>query len=328
MTASGEPTAVDARELTARGIARARRFLDAVRTKPSQNLTPPQELLASNEFSRPFRDAPKVARRSFATRREVGEYFSPRLAPIKRQVADRASFWSWLGIFYFEDMVRAANGSPRLARRDETFVIDPRDPQSRRNRHRHYLRSAWQLYETHGEDAAFLLDQAPEREGAIADRVMGSQRIFNSEGLVPLILRMYTVGTRQKRGFMGRPGGMRHLLRVLDQLERTYDVHHMSPEALMRILPPEFESWTKPDPKLARWESKVRAKGAGTMRYRGHTAHVAVNAAGGKLEAQVEGPASAGAVGAISAYDATELRRRLRKLVSDLQRNQRETRSE
>lgn len=320
--------AVDARELTARGIARARRFLDAVRAKPSGDLTPPQELLASNEFIRPFRDAPKVARRSFATRREVGEYLSPRLAPIKRLVADRASFWSWLGIFYFKDVVRVANGSARLPRRDETFVIDPRDPQSRRNRHRHYLRSAWQLYETHPEDAAFLLDQAPAKEGAIADRVLGSQRIFTSAGLVPLILRLYTTGARQKRGFMGRPGGLKHLLRVLDQLERTYDMHHMSPAALMRILPPEFESWTKPDPKLARWESKVRAEGAGKMHYRGHTARVAVNAASGRLDAQVEGPAAAGVVGAISAYDATELRRRIRKLVSDLQRNQRETRSE
>lgn len=267
VTASGEALAVDARELTAKGIARARRFLDAVRAKPSGNLTPPQALLASNEFSRPFRDAPTVARRSFATRREVGEYLSPRLAPIKRQVADRASFWSWLGIFYFEDVVSVANGSARLSRSDETFVIDARDPQSARNRHRHYLRSAWQLYETHGEDAAFLLDQVPAREGGITNRVLGSQRIFNSAGLVPLILCLYTDRARQKRGFMDRPGGLRHLLRVLDQLERTYDVHHMSPEALMRILPPEFESWTKPDPKLARWESTVRAKGAGKMRY-------------------------------------------------------------
>lgn len=316
---------VEAREFTVRGIARARRFLDEVRAEPSGSLTPPQNLLAGGPFSRPFPNAPKVARRSFATRRDVGEYLSPKLAPIKLQIADRTSFWSWLGIFYFEDVVRVANGSARLARRDEMFVIDPRDPLSRRHQHRHCLRAAWQLYETHEEEAAFLLEQAPATLGTIANTVLGSQRIFNSVGLVPLIMRLYTNGTRQKRGFEDRPGGIKHLMRVLDQLERTYDVYDMSLQALLRILPPEFEPWTKPDPKLARWESTVRAKGRGTMRYKRHTARATVNSASGRLEAQVKDPGSA-PVGAISAYDATELRRRLRKLVNDLQRNQQEER--
>ena len=57
------------------------------------------------------------------------------------------------------------------------------------------------------------------------------------------MLRLYTTGTRQKRGFGQRPGGLRHLIRVLDQLERTYDVYGMSPDALIRILPEEFRRW-------------------------------------------------------------------------------------
>ena len=38
-------------------------------------------------------------------------------------------------------------------------------------------------------------------------------------------------------------GGLRHLIRVLDQLERTYDVYGMEPDALLRILPEEFRQW-------------------------------------------------------------------------------------
>ena len=38
-------------------------------------------------------------------------------------------------------------------------------------------------------------------------------------------------------------GGLRHLLRVLDQLERTYDVYGMEPDALLSILPEEFRQW-------------------------------------------------------------------------------------
>ena len=146
-------------------------------------------------------------------------------------------------MFHFEDTVRIVDGRATLSPLDETFVIDPGDDQNLRGMHRHYLRSAWQLYEVHGNHAAFLLDQPPTARGDIADRILQSQRIFNSVGIVQLILRLYTEGRRNKRGFRDKPGGLRHLLRVLDQFERTYDVYGMSPQAVARILPLEFEPW-------------------------------------------------------------------------------------
>ena len=234
---------VPARELTATGIERAQRFLAGVRARPAGPWTPPRELLFGNRNSRPLSNAPALAQRRFATRREVGAYLSPRLRPIRHQIVDRASFWSWLGIFYFEGTLRVVDGAARLSPLDETFVIDPGDPGSRRVMSRHYLRAAWRLFEAHGEEAAFLLDQAPAARGAIANRVLISQRIFNSTGLVPLILRLYTRNGRLKPGFQYRSGGLEHLGRVLDQLERTHDVYHMSPDAVIRILPADFDPW-------------------------------------------------------------------------------------
>lgn len=241
---------VEARELTARGIDRALRFLDEVRADPAGPPSPPRELLFDNRYSRRFANAPTLESRSFATRREVGEYLSLRLAPIARDIGDRASFWSWLGMFHFDGTVRVQNGEAKLSPLDETFVIDGSNPKSRRGMHRHYLRAAWLLFKTHGEAAAFLLDQAPAARGAIANEILQSQRIFNSTGLVSLILRLYTHGNRQRRGFQGRPGGLAHLLRVLDQFERTHDVYHMSPDALIRILPNEFGPWIKRSTKV------------------------------------------------------------------------------
>lgn len=238
-----KPGAVVARELTASGIARALRFLADVRADPAGPPAPPRDLLFHNRYSRPFANAPTLESRAFATRREVGEYLSPRLAPIKRQIVDRASFWSWLGIFYFEGTVRVVDGAARLSAGDETVVIDPGDPLATRSIHSHYLRSAWRVFEAYGEEAAFLLNQAPGSRSNIADRILRSQRVFNSTGLVSLILRLYTHQGRQKQGFMRRAGGLVHLIRILDQLERTHDVYHMSPDALIRILPPEFDPW-------------------------------------------------------------------------------------
>lgn len=236
---------VRAREFTARGIERARQFLAEVRANPTGRKSPPPELIDSPEFTRPFRGELTVRARwhSFGSRREIGEYLAPKLSPFQSWVADRTSFWSWLGVFHFEDTARIEDGAVKLSPLDETFVIDRRDQQNLRGIHRHCLRSAWQLYEVHGEDAAFLLDQPPWARGSIANEILQSQRVFSSAGVVPLILRFYTDGNRSKRGFQGRPGGLPHLLRVLDQLERTHDVYGMTPDALIRILPPEFEPW-------------------------------------------------------------------------------------
>ena len=236
---------VRAREFNARGIAKAREFLAEVRRNPTGRKTPPEELLLAARYTRSFRGGLMVdsQRHAFGSRREIGSYLAPRLAPFRARIADRTSLWSWLGIFHFEDTVRIVDGAARLSPLDETFVIDRLDRQNLRGIHRHYLRSAWLLWETHRDDAAFLLDQPPTARGFMADRILQSQRIFNSAGIVPLIISLYTNGKRQKRGFQGQPGGLRHLLRVLDQLERTHDVYGMNPEALVRILPPEFAPW-------------------------------------------------------------------------------------
>ena len=318
-----------AREFTTQGIARARRFLDEVRKNPTGPKGPPQELLRGPEYTRAFRGDLRVDSRwhAFATRREIGEYLAPRLAPVRARIADRTSFWSWLGIFHFEDTVRIVDGAAQLSPLDEAFVIDPLDKQNLRGMHRHCLRTAWQLYEIHGDNAAFLLDQHPTARGDIADRILQSQRVFNSAGVVPLILGLYTEDGRVRRGFRDRPGGLRHLLRVLDQLERTYDIYGMTPKALIRILPPEFGPWvngTKPsnsadpvahDPKLQQWEAKVRRNGYGTMRYKGFGARVRVDQDTGALHGQVRNPEDQ-PVGALSAADAEEWVRVMRRCVN------------
>ena len=313
---------VRAREFTVRGIARARQFLEEVRQNPRGPKTPPTELLRGAEYTRAFRGDLTVQQRwhAFRSRREIGEYLAPRLEPFRTWIADRTSFWSWLGMFHFEDTVRIVDGAVRLSPLDETFVIDRNDKQNLRGIHRHCLRSAWQLCEVHGEDAAFLLDQLPWARGFIADRVFQSQRIFNSAGIVPLILGLYTDGDRQKRGFQGRAGGLRHLLRVLDQLERTYDVYGMTPEALVRVLPSEFEPWVngaspQPDQKLHKWEATVQKNGHGTMRYKGFRATVRIDEANA-LEGTIVNPKGQ-PIGTASAAAANEFVRAMRRRVNE-----------
>ena len=231
------------RQLTPNGIERAHQFLADLRDDPSHAIELPSDLLYDERYTAPFVGDIEVERRFFRTRRDAAEYFEPLLKPITHLVADHAGVWSWLGMFYFPDTVRKDNGAVRLSPLDETFVVDRHISRSYQLRFRHYLWGAWRLNEQHGESAEFLLNRELTQWGDIEQRSFGSIRIFNSVGVVPLILRLYTHGAQQKRGFGFSRGGLRHLVRVLDQLERTYDVYGMDPDALLKILPEEFRQW-------------------------------------------------------------------------------------
>ncbi len=202
------------------------------------------EILYSDECSNSLNWTVDVAPRTFGTRRDAAEYFVPRVASVESSVADHAGFWSWLGMYYFAQTApRGENGVLKLSSLDETFVVHGADQRSYQRRYRHYLWSAWRLQLAHGDSAAFLLDQPLTSLGDIADRVFSYSRIFNSAGVVQFILSLYTQSGKQKPKFGSSRGGLRHLIRVLNQLERTHDVYGMSADALMRVLPPDFEAW-------------------------------------------------------------------------------------
>ncbi|MYB15495.1 MAG: hypothetical protein F4X41_00445 [Chloroflexi bacterium] len=236
---------LELRRLTPAGITLAREFLSDLRDKPSGAVTPPQELLIDEEFAARFAGDIRLEMRGFNSRREAAAYLSPILQPVSHLIADHSGVWSWIGMLYFPETVAREDGAVKLSPLDETFVVNREDSSTRsyQLRYRHYLWGAWRLYLQHGEQADFLLDRPLTQWGDIEERCFGSTRIFNSIGVVDLILRLYTHGSQQKRGFSRNRAGLRHLIRVLAQLERTFDVYGMDSDALLRILPAEFRQW-------------------------------------------------------------------------------------
>ena len=231
-----------ARALTPEGIRRAQEFVRAVCDEPKLALSPPDDILFQRRYSRTIDPAPRVEHRSLTTRREAAEYLASLSPPLDRRHVYDWPFWSWLGLWHLPDVLHTDERRARVSREEETFVVDTAQAGSRSS-YRHYLWTSWRLHETFGEEAAFLLDRDIMEIGEITRRITNAPRIFNSVGVVQLILRLYTRGERQKRGMRVRPGGLDHLLRVLPQLELTYDVYGMSPDALLRILPNEIQAW-------------------------------------------------------------------------------------
>ncbi len=240
------------RELTPEGIERAREFLARLREHPDSDRTPPPELLEAERYSRSFDETVTIEPLTFRTRRGAGEYLSEALEPVRHHVTDHVGIWSWLGMYYFADIVRVKDGRVLLHADESSLMLGGRADQ---RRYRHYLWSAWRLYEQHGENVAFLLNRPVTDSGDIAKAILDYPRVFNSRGVPRLVMDLYTDGDRMKRGFSTRkrtngpppkPGNVWHLIeRVLPQLELTYDVYGMKPDALLAILPEPFHAWAR-----------------------------------------------------------------------------------
>ena len=240
-------SATPLRQLTAAGIAQAQEFLSYLRKRPDADRTPPEKLLFGDCCSAPFDSEPTimVEPRAFVTRREAGAYLSPLLRPVGSRVIEDAGVWSWLGMYYLKHIA-----PPKLSPNNMTLIFESGVETSNAGRsdqqvYRHYLWGSWQIYERHGERAAFLLDQRISSWDDLSQRSFGTRRVFTSRGVVQVMLRLYTAGSQKKRGHVHGQGGLRHLLRVLPQLELTYDVYGMEPAALLRVLPREFQSWAE-----------------------------------------------------------------------------------
>lgn len=231
------------RQLTEAGIERARDFLEQARTSRSPTEAP-DALLFDAPYSQPLADAPGIEARSFETRRDAAEYLAPLVTPIVHQAADHAGIWSWLGMFYLHGTLWDQEGRmrPRNWPEPTAFIFD-RSGRSWQRRYRHYLWSSWRLHQAHGERAAYLLDRDLSEFSNLTSRALGYSRVFNSVGIVPLMLTLYTAGSRQKPRHRYGRGGLEHLIRVLDQLERIYDIYGMEAERLLEILPADFERW-------------------------------------------------------------------------------------
>ena len=239
------------RQMNAKGITESKSYLATLRA--GQVAAPfPNHVLTDTEYSDVLEPATSIEARSFADRRQAGQYLSEKLAhfPIE-EVQQNYGLWSWLGIFYFNNLVnRDDSGNPDLGRdSDAAYVLDPATPGWGDNRHR--LLMAYETYTLHGENAWFMLDQPVNSAGQLTNRLSGKPTIFRSRGIVKLAHLLYAdpLTRSTKRGFGGggqnqrSPGNLMRFIDVLDQLYMTYDVYGMTAEELMKLLPSEFDRW-------------------------------------------------------------------------------------
>lgn len=237
------------RGLNAKGIEEFRGFLQQIRDGAEFRANP--AVLYINDYSTRLPRAIEIAPRKFASKFEAAEVLAGVLADVPA-TADDAGLWSWLALFYFDQLSPVDAGGKRRPREDYHYIPST---ETGWQRDRHLLAGPYKLFALHGRNARLLLHPPVHQHGAFVYNLGFRRDMITNRGLIEAIDLLYwdTKRNRPKRGATttNRPGNLRRLISVILQLDFNYDLYGMRAEEILQLLPPEFDPW-RPSPLLVR----------------------------------------------------------------------------
>jgi hypothetical protein len=230
------------RSFTEAGIAEFLRWLRSGATGPV-----PTDLLSDSNYSFPLSETKIPDVPKFADRYEFGVFLVDLLSQHDPHlISYNKGLWSWLAALFLEQLAPADADGNRTLRRPYVYVLS-----ESRLLYRHLVRGPWYLVRTHGSEARYLLapirtdDPAPlARQSYLLDQLAARQFVISSPTLISVARHLYTDPRtgRQKRGAGAKgKGSPRRLALIANQLALTYDIHRMSVDNFVKILPREFK---------------------------------------------------------------------------------------
>ncbi len=230
------------RELNAAGIEQFRTHLSDLRSGFSSE--PPWHLLEDPAYTRALPVEIGIERKRFASRWGFGKYLVETLAPLPLEHVVRSrGLWSWLALYHLEMLCPPNSEGRRRPGRDYRHVAEL----GYRYRYRHLAYGPYLVYRRHGGHAILLLSGPPHTESRIYQEITSRQDLIANRGVVEATHLLYMDRARglPMRGAQsaGQPGNLRRFVRVLQQLDLTYDIYGMSGQELVELLPQEFERW-------------------------------------------------------------------------------------
>ncbi len=243
------------RSLNARGIEEFRAFLQQIRDGREFHANP--AILYADDTSTRLSRTIAIESRAFASKFAAAEYLGSVLADAAAS-PDDIGLWSWLALFYF-DQLSPVDAEGRRRPREDYHYIPSNDGWQR---DRHLLAGPYRLFLFHGENARLLLYPPVHQHGAFIYNLGFRRDLITNKGLIEAIDLLYwdVKRKRPKRGSTTetRAGNIRRLITVVQQLDFNYDLYGMRAEEILQLLPPEFDAW-KPSPLLVRAESRAGA---------------------------------------------------------------------
>jgi hypothetical protein len=236
------------RSLNARGIEEFRGFLQQIRDGAEFRANP--AILYIDDYSPRLTRTIEVEPRAFPNKYAAAEYLTAALAGLPAAAED-VGLWSWLALFYFDQLSPVDADGKRRPREDYHYIPSSDGWQ----RDRHLLAGPFKLFAMHRENARLLLHPPVHQHGAFIYDLGFRRDLITNRGLIEAIDLLYwdAKRNRPKRGATttSRPGNLRRLITVVQQLDFNYDLYGMNAAEILKLLPPEFDGW-RPAPLLTR----------------------------------------------------------------------------
>jgi hypothetical protein len=231
------------RRLTTTGIEQFRDYLKELREGTSAG--PPSSLLTDPETSESFLPERFVEQRAFDTRLEAASYLSHVFDGVSALEED-IGLWSWLSLSFFDQVCPARPDGTRSPGRDYRHILEPGYLYG----HRHLLGGPFLVYTLHREKATLLLCTKLHQENMFHHELASRQVFLSNPAIIRAASLLYLEPRtrRPKRGAQDpkrAPGTLRRFVDVLQQLDVNYDLYSMSADALVGLLPSEFDEWRR-----------------------------------------------------------------------------------
>lgn len=230
------------RRLTAKGLEEFQQYLDALTSNPSLPL--PEALLDSEEFAAPVTGEHDVEVQTFGTRLEAASFLDSvfRRAGLKAVERD-TGLWAWLTVLFFDQVCPLVSGQRTV--RQQCRLMPDLSEYTRY--YRHALAGSYLIYTAHQGDpqrVAALLAVPLHIMTDIIEQLASRQDVVTNSGLMAAASSLYFDFQRGciKPNARGKGDGTaRRLAAVVDQFDRTYDLYSMNREAILSLLPAEFD---------------------------------------------------------------------------------------
>lgn len=226
------------RKLNEEGTSEFRNYLDGIRHGIDSG--PPIALLTNPDTSDEIDIEVLLSNKRFATRFDLGVYLVEKLNVLNQtEISHDTGIWSWLGLFYFEQLAPVSGGKRRLAE-NYSYILSP----DYKHHPRHSVRTTYVFVRDFGPTVQFMFSKALHERGEIVEQLAARQEFASCKGVIECAHDLYSDPHRKtfKRGAASKgKGSIRRFITVLGQFNLTYDIGSLSSQTLMAMLPGEFD---------------------------------------------------------------------------------------